>query len=505
MNLKFVLIITFFCYKIFFSQSNKFEIINLGSNVNSNYYELNPYITPDGSKLFFVRENHPQNTKYPQPTQDIWFCKKQPDGSWGVAQHLGFPFNTIHRNTIIGQSSDGTIRYIKGYFIKGEWKKNGFSVSFLGKEGWSDPKGFEVPKYDKMCKGDYVTNNFSSSNNILLMSFSETEEKIANYDIYVSFLKNGEWTKPLKVGPGIISGQYSEVSPFLASDNVTLYFSSNRPGGYGSNDIWMSKRLDDTWQNWSEPVNLGPDINGPEWDAYFTIPASGDFFYMVKNGEIVKIKPKEEQKPNPVVLVKGIVLNSKTNQPLEAKIQYIDLSNGEEMGIARSNPNTGEYAIILPYGKNYSFKANKEGYYAVSDNLDLTQISAYKELTRNLLLTPIETGQVVRINNIFFEFAKATLKPESFYELDQLVKLLNDNPTMEIFIAGHTDNVGNDEFNLKLSKDRAKAVVEYLISKGIAASRLTFDGFGESKPVADNSNDEGRALNRRVEFTILKK
>lgn len=495
----------FIVCNILYAQEQKFEVINLGPNVNSKFEELAPYITPDGQKLFFIRSNHPENTKSPQyPNQDIWFCKKQ-GSSWGPAQHLSYPFNTEVYNCLIGQSSDGTTRYIKGYFKDGEWKKSGFSVSYLKSDGWTIPNGIDIPKYNKMSKGDYVSNNISSSNNILLMSFSEKEEKKSNYDIYVSFLKNGEWTIPMKIGLGKISTQYSETTPFLASDNVTLYFSSDRPGGYGSHDIWMSKRLDETWQNWSEPVNLGPDINGSGWDAYFTIPASGDFFYMVRDGDIVKIKPRDELKPNPVVLVKGVVRNSKNSEPLESSLTYFDLSNGNEVGIARSNPKTGEYTIILPYGKNYSFKAIKDGYYSVSDNLDLIQVSSYKEITKDLLLTPIEQGQVVRLNNIFFDFSKATLKQESYLELDNLVNLLNENPSMEIFIAGHTDNVGSDEFNLKLSKERAYSVLDYLKSKGISANRLTSDGFGKSRPITSNDTEEGRAINRRVEFTIIKK
>lgn len=490
---------------LLFAQEQKFEVINLGPNVNSKYEELAPYITPDGQKLFFIRSDHPENTKSPQyPNQDIWFCKKQ-GNSWGQAQHLGYPFNTDDFNCLIGQSSDGTTRYIKGYFKDGEWKKSGFSVSYLKSDGWTIPEGIDVPKYHKMNKGGFVSSNISSSNNILLMSFSEIEEKKSNYDIYVSFLKNGEWTTPMKIGSGKISTSYREGSPFLASDNVTLYFSSDRPGGYGSNDIWMSKRLDDTWQNWSDPINLGPDINSDGWDAYFTIPASGDYFYMVKDGDIVKIKPREEQKPNPVVLIKGMVKNSKSYVPLDATITYFDLLTGKEVGIARSNSKTGEYTIILPYGKNYSFKAMKEGFYSISENMDLNQFSSYKEITKDLYLASIEEGQIVRLNNIFFDFGQATLKQESYFELDNLVKLLNENPTMEIFIAGHTDNVGSDDFNLKLSKERAASVLEYLISKGIAPGRLSSDGFGKSKPITSNDTDEGRATNRRVEFTIIKK
>ncbi|MCE3229537.1 MAG: outer membrane protein OmpA family [Bacteroidetes bacterium] len=481
-----------------------YEVINLGTNVNTNLEELAPYITPDGKKIFFVRQNDPGNTQSPKyPNQDIWYCKSMGDGKWDKAQHLGFPFNTSTYNSIIGQSSDGNTRYIKGHFSKGEWQKMGFSKSILKEDGWTDPKGFDVPKYAKMVKSKTISNSLSASNNILLMSFGEDEGK-DEHSIYVSFLKDDDWTKPMKLPAPINTGN-GEGTPFLASDNVTLYFNSYRPGGYGSADIWMSKRLDDTWQKWSEPVNLGNQINSSAWDAYFTIPASGDYFYMVKNGDVCKIKAKEEQKPNPVVLITGKVLNSKTNAPIGTKINYIDLATGTELGIANSNPKTGEYTIILPYGKNYSFKANEKGFYSVTENLDCSNIKSYQEITKNLYLSPIETGQVIRINNIFFETAKSVLKAESFFELDNLVKLLTENSSMEIAIAGHTDNVGKDDYNMNLSKERAAAVVTYLTGKGIAAARLTSDGFGKTKPVADNTTDEGKSLNRRVEFTIMKK
>lgn len=498
-----LLIISFALSSQLISQPG-YEVINLGQNVNTSLQELTPYITPDGKKLFFIRANDPQNTKAPQtPNQDIWFCKSLGDGKWDLAQHLGYPFNTDTYNGLIGQSSDGNMRIIKGYYRKGEWKHTGFSVSYLNSDGWTDPKGLDIPKYLKIQKGKTISNCISASNNILLMSVGENE-KTDLHSIYVSICKDGDWSTPVKLGPKINSGN-DDGTPFLASDNVTLYFSSCRPGGYGSADIYMSKRLDDTWQNWTDPVNLGPQINSSAWDAYFTIPASGEYFYMVRNGDIVKIKAKEEQKPNPVVLISGKVLNSKTNVPIGTNINYIDLATGTELGIATSNPKTGDYTIILPYGKNYSFKANAQGYYSVTENLDCSNITAYKEITKNLLLSPIETGQVIRINNIFFETGKSVLKHESFFELDNLAKLLSENSYMEIFIGGHTDNVGKDDYNMALSKERAAAVVSYLSSKGIAPARLTSDGFGKSKPVANNVTEEGRSFNRRVEFTILKK
>jgi outer membrane protein OmpA-like peptidoglycan-associated protein len=181
------------------------------------------------------------------------------------------------------------------------------------------------------------------------------------------------------------------------------------------------------------------------------------------------------------------------------------LADGLEMGTARSNPSNGDYKIVLPYGRNYGFSAKADGFIAISDNMDLSDVADYKEINRDLYLVPIEIGEVVRLNNIFFDLAKATLRPESFPELDRVVKYMLDNPTMEIAMAGHTDNIGSDDANLTLSADRSKAVKDYIVSKGITENRITSNGFGESKPIASNETDDGRQLNRRVEFTILKK
>ena len=301
-----------------------------------------------------------------------------------------------------------------------------------------------------------------------------------------------------------------EHSPYLASDGKTLYYSSNRDGGKGSYDIWMTKRQDDTWTNWSEPENMGSDVNSDDWEGYYTIDAQGKYAYLVSsqnsvgNEDIVRIKLKEEVQPDPVVLIKGKVLNQKDNSPLAATIAYNGLEDGKNYGIARTNPATGEYKIVLPYGRNYDFSANAANFIGVSDNLDLTDVGEYKEIERDLYLVPIEVGSVVRLNNIFFETGHSDLKSESFVELDRVVKVLKDNPNMTIELSGHTDNVGDAGFNKSLSQKRADACKEYLVTKGIDASRLVSKGYGKDKPVADNGTEEGRALNRRVEFTILK-
>jgi outer membrane protein OmpA-like peptidoglycan-associated protein len=493
--------------------SAQYQKENLGAAVNSQYAELSPTISPDGKKLFFIRTDHPENSSYPQPgSQDIWMSKLDSTGKWTAARHLKAPFNDELYNGIEGFSVDGNTRYIKGYYERGQYDGMGFSYFELTKDGWVGPKGIKVKGYESGIKAEdrSISSCMHSDNQTLLMSFVPNDRKKTDHDLYVSFRKeNGNFSEPLLLPT--VSSPYDEIGPFLASDGVTLYFASNRPGGLGSHDIWMSRRLDDTWQKWSEPVNLGPEINTNDWDAYYSVAASGDVAYMVSssggfgNSDIVKITLKEEVRPNPVALVSGKVLDQKTGKPVEATITYYSLADNVEAGTARSSNGTGDYSIVLPYGKTYGFRAQAKGYYAVSENLDLTGLKSYQELKRNLFLVPIEIGQVVRLNNIFFESGKATLKPESFEELDRVVKLLTDNPTMEIDLAGHTDNVGTEEANQQLSDDRSKAVYDYLTSKGILASRLSTRGYGEIKPVDTNDTEEGRSKNRRVEFTIRKR
>ena len=259
------------------------------------------------------------------------------------------------------------------------------------------------------------------------------------------------------------------------------------------------------------PLNIGKPVNSSDWDAYYSISASGEHAYYVSSensigeSDIFRIKLPKNARPDPVVLIYGKVLNLKTKEPVESTITYETLPQGVQSGVARTNPANGEYKIVLPYGKSYAFLANSNGYIPISDNIDLTQVADYKEINRDLFLVPIEVGGVIRLNNIFFDFNKSVLRDESFAELNRLVTVLSQYPTMEVEMSGHTDNVGNDEYNNQLSRDRAKAVKDYIVSRGINANRIVAKGYGKSRPVAANDSEEGRQLNRRVEFTIIKK
>ena len=481
---------------------------NLGPNINSRYTEVSPIISPDGKTLYMNRMYHPDNTGGTDDSGEIWFSTLNEEGTWSKAKNIGSPLNHANSNFIKSIPPDGNALFLANTYNRDGSPGAGCSMSYRTRDGWTFPKKQNIDGYEN--RSNFVSFFLANDGNFLFMAI-QMKDGHGKRDIFVSRrMSENNWSKPVNLG-ATINTSVDDSSPFLAADGETFYFSSAGHGGYGSTDVWMTKRLDDTWTKWAPLVNMGDKINSPDWDSYFTIPASGEYAYFVsgRSGEgaedIFRIKLPAGAKPKPVVLVSGSVLNSKTNKPVEAEITYESLPEGKELGIARSEPKKGEYKIVLPLGKKYGFRAKAKGYYAINEYLDLTEIEEYGEIVKNLYLAPIELNQVIRLNNVFFEYAKSVLMSSSFPELDRVVKLLEDNPTMKIELSGHTDNDGSDEFNLELSQDRAKSVVRYLVSKGQNPRRFTAEGYGETRPVASNDTDQGKQLNRRVEFKILKR
>lgn len=497
------------------TSSTIIQIENLGENINTSLAELRPTISADGNLLFFICESHPENTKYNSVpnSQDIWFAERDSFGKWSPAVHLGYPLNTALYNAVFWISPDNNRILIRGAFIDGDYTGNGVSMCYLKKNGyWSKPNALKIKNYEKYDRGPRSGATMAQDGQTLLLYFGAGKGTLIN-DIYVSFLqKDDSWSEPKSLGKKINLSAYDEMAPYLAADGETLYFSSNRPGGLGDNDIWMTKRLDKTWEKWSDPVNLGSPINTAGWDAFFTMDAGGEYAYLINSidgfgeSDIVRVKLLEREKPDPVVLVSGNVFNAKTKQPLSASLLYETLPDGTVAGNGVSNAYDGSFKIILPYDKNYLIRASADKFFAQSENLNLDSLIkvGYKEIHKDLYLVPIEIGQVVRLNNVFFDFDKWNLRPESYVELDRVVKLLIENPAIEIEMSAHTDSYGSDEYNYKLSDNRARSVMEYILSKGIATNRIISQGYGETMPVALNDTPENRQLNRRVEFKILK-
>lgn len=532
MQLKTLLFISCFLFSFWGATSyaqDKEKHENLGPNINSSADELTFLISASGKTAYWVRDAHPDNYS----SQDVWCSYVDASGQWAPAMHPTKPLNTREHNSgVFAISTDENQLLIRGAYVDGEFEGRGISMVSRNKKGeWDDPQKLDIANYSKYAAGKWSSVCLSADGKTLLFSFSDPANGEKS-DLFVSHIilkekwtkpksikdfgrflnklaHNNTWTEPVKIR-SLSVHEADDIGPYLAPDGVTLYYSSDRTGTLGNNDIWMTRRLDDTWQNWSEPVNLGPKINTPSWDAYYCLDAKGEYAYLSSSrnsmgmSDIVKVKLAEEVRPKPVVLVSGIVYNAKTKQPIGANIEYENLADGKNAGIAVSNPSTGEYRIVLPYGLNYGFSAYSDKFISVSDNLDLTQIASYKEIQRDLYLVPLEVGSTIRLNNIFFDFGKATLRAESYPELDRLVGYMNQNDKMEIELSGHTDNVGGAEANLKLSDDRARAVTEYLVGKGIQAARIKAKGYGETKPLAGNDTEEGKQMNRRVEFTILK-
>lgn len=485
----------------------------LSDNINTKYLESKPVISPDGLTLYFARKNSPSNIGGKRDEQDI-YVSDLIGKEWSYAHNVDRPLNDKLPNGICSVSPDGnTIMVINAYYDDGR-VEDGVSVSRKTAYGWSFPRKQDIEDYHNL--GEYQDYFQSNSGKILISAVQRNDSK-GDQDLYVSF-RTGEdsWSKPINLGP-VINTRMVEFAPFLASDNKTLYFASNGHRGFGESDIFYSRRQDDSWTNWSVPENIGKSINSASWDGYYTISAKGDFAYFISTAgamnkvdfnltdeDIYRISLSKDAKPDPVVLIKGKVINSKTKQPIEADIFYESLPLKDEDGLAISDPVNGNYKIVLPVGKKYGFRAEAKGFIAISQNEDFTMIDEYKEITRDLELTPMEVGEIVLLNNIFFVQGKPEMLPESQPELERLLLLLIENPSLEIELGGHTDNRGSSSANLKLSETRAFSVMNYLTDNGIDKKRLKAKGYGGIRPIASNADVESRKKNRRVEITILK-
>ena len=560
------------------------EMKKLGRNVNSRFHDSAPIISPDGKTLYFFVADHPENNYGVDNSQDIWYCEKDEYGVWGQAQHMKSPLNTQRYNQVMSVLSDGNTLLIRG----SNGNSEGLSITTRVQGKWTSPQPQKIPDYDKLNKGRFSGAFMSSDGKVLIMYFSETKDANRS-DLYVSFSKgNNSWTSPDKIGTPI-NTHLDEFGPFITADNKTLFFASNRGGGYGSADIYRSERLDDTWLNWSKPVNIGPPVNTGGFDAYFSMDASGkDIFstraFMSADGGSLDIIGLV---PIPQISLSGYVRNKKNNQPVEIELQYMaakkdtgwihtnhegyyelllhkralyefsaikegfDLmidtvdftgTKGDvhqkkdfymnpqtmelsgivmnkkdflpmslEITIETSNMNTkivqsneeGYYHTQIPTTGKYYFRASKEGFMNLSDSIEVIEFDPFNGITKDLYLMPIEVGITVRLNNIFFDFDKTTLRPESIPQLNRVVDFMKNNPTVKVEIGGHTDNKGSDKYNINLSQGRADAVVNYVLEHGIDYERIIAKGYGEHLPVATNATDEGRQSNRRVEFKIL--
>jgi outer membrane protein OmpA-like peptidoglycan-associated protein len=502
---------------------------NLGVNVNSKYGEVAPIVSPDGKFLYFTRLNHPDNTKDKtakgektvEIPQDVWVSKLNKNGGWDAAANIGEPINNAANNAAATISADGKSLFVLNVYLPNGKYVAGLSKATMKNKKWELPKQIRIADfqalevYDEKIKVKKTVTEYaiSSDEKYLVMGLRRSET-FGDKDLYVSLkTSDNSYGKPINLGP-ILNSAGNEGSPFLAADNKTLYFNSNGHPGYGDADIYVTTRLDETWTNWSEPVNLGPVINSPEWDGYITIPASGEFAYFssLKNSlgsdDIFKIKLFPSIKPQVVVLYDFQFKDKVTNRLVTPKISF------QTLGEVKDSSNIVNWTFdeetqlnksILSVGKKYEIAATLESYGDFRTILDLSKETKYKELKAVFEMLPLVQGQKMVLQNLFFDQGQSIIKEESFEELEKVKKIMAENPSMEILLEGHTDNQGDMLKNIKLAEDRVNAVKDYITKDGVVdGKRIGIKSWGPYKPVLRNSSEEARKKNRRVEFTITK-
>ncbi|NOT51528.1 MAG: OmpA family protein [Chitinophagaceae bacterium] len=467
---------------------------NLGHNINSSLLEYLPSSSIIDSGLIFTRRVSSGN-------EDFFYSKKEKEG-WGVAQKMEGNINTPQSEAAQTMSADG--EWII-YSANGRTDSYGNYDLYMAQrtpEGWTDTYHFN----GRINSDQWESQPSLSADRKDLYFASRRPGGYGGIDIYVCHLQpNGYYSDPENLGPGV-NTPGDDQCPFIHADNQTLYFTSNYWPGYGENDLFFVRKQ--SKGQWSKPVNLGYPINTVNDEGTLFIAADGKTAYYASdrtdsNGglDIYTFELPEHIRPLKTLWVKGTVRDKKTNKELASTVQLIDLTTKEIMSDIQTGPD-GSYFITLPVGKDYVFNVSQKGYLFYSDNFLMAGRSPDSTYEKNISLHPIETNASIVLKNIFFAINKFELKPGSQVELDKLVQLLNENPSLKIEISGHTDNVGKPADNLLLSNNRAKAVVTYLISKNIAASRLSSKGYGETKPVGDNKTEEGRAANRRTEMKV---
>lgn len=467
---------------------------NIGDGVNTAESEYFPSLTIDGKELVFTRRVKGFN-------EDFYYSHKK-FGEWDLAQPMEGDINTPQNEGAQNISQDGQWLVFTGCNRRDGFGSCDLYISYLTPQGWSEA----INLGGTINSDQWESQPCLSPDKKDLYFASRRPGGYGGSDIYVSNLQpNGRWSDPENLGPSV-NTPGDEQCPFIHADNQTLYFTSNYWPGYGDDDLFYVRKGPNGV--WSEPVNLGYPINTINREGTLFITADGKTAYYASDRsdsrgglDIYSFELREDIRPKKTLWVKGQVFDKKTGKGLPSAVELIDLSAKEPVSKIQTDE-SGKYLVTLPVGKDYAFNVNRKGYLFYSDNFLLSQHSPDSTYEKNIALQPIEVNASVILKNIFFDVNKYDLKPESQVELDKLVQLLTDNPTLKVEISGHTDNTGTTADNLVLSNNRAKSVVNYLITKGIAANRLTYKGYGESQPIADNKTDEGRAQNRRTEMKV---
>jgi outer membrane protein OmpA-like peptidoglycan-associated protein len=484
----------------------KVNIDNLGTAINTQYKEYVPVISADETDLYFT-SRRPGSTGSENAIgvedyfEDIYFSEMK-NGKWTQAKNIGPPVNSDRHDATVNLSVDGQRLFI--YRDANAVDADISEVRLRGKQ-WSEPKK--------------LNNNINTKFQETSASFSPDEKVIyfvsnkpggyGGKDIYLSRLTPaGDWGKAENLGPPV-NTEMDEDAVFMHPDGKTIYFCSNGHKTMGGFDIFKTVSENGKW---SEPVNIGYPINTPDNDVSYVLSASGKHGYYASAREgsfgerdifMISFLEDTAKKEEPQLTLLSGTVTDEGGLPLEANVEVID--NVLNLSVAKfmSNKETGKYLVSLPSGRNYGIVVRSEGRLFHSENIDIPLSKGYAEVTKPITLQKPEVGKKIILKNIFYDFDKANLRMESMSELARVLEVLNEMPALKIEVSSHTDSKGSDEYNNKLSQSRAQAVVDYLLSKGIKTDRVVAKGYGKAQPVATNETEEGRQLNRRTEFRIL--
>lgn len=487
-----------------------FKPVNLGEGVNTADYEYFPSITADGLTLVITRNVRMKG----QDAQEDFYISKKNNGIWQTAVQL----NDINSNGNEGApsiSADGNFMFFAScmnmYGDYGDPSRKGLGscdIFFTQKRNgkWTNPVNVGPPVNTANWESQP---SFSSDGKTLYFVRGIIgRDGVKNQDIYMSQIdESGKFSIPVKLNDNINTPGREE-RPFIHPDNQTLYFASDGHIGMGRLDIYMSKKQVDG--SWGPAINLGYPINTFAEDEGLLVDPSGRLAYFASDRQggyggldIYQFEMPVDVRPANIMYVKGKVIDAVSKKPLQSNVDIFDLESQQPIAHALSNT-SGDFLVVLPAQKNYLMNVNQEGYLFYSDNFSLKNITADfdKPFLVDIALQPIDTGISIELKNVFFDVDKFDLKPESKTELDKLVNFLTKNKTIKIEISGHTDSDGNKKANQLLSQNRAKAVYDYAVNAGVAANRLSYKGYGDSKPKAPNTTPENKAKNRRTEIKI---
>ena len=494
----------------------------LAGPVNTPGNEVHPVLSPDGNTLHFARTKFAGNTEGNTDSGDAWLSRSADNGqTWGAPVRLD-GINTPQNNEVVATvGADGQTLLVRGTYEASGFRDEGVSKATLAEatgpaSKGSRPEAVRVANYYSAVPGSgfYV----SADSKLMLLSLERGDSEGGN-DLYLSRPDgSGGYSEPKSLGP-VLNSPGFDFAPWLTPDGKTLYFASYGHMGYGSADMFVSQRLDDSWTRWSEPRNLGPALNGPGFNAYFSLTPDGKTAYFSSSTAANATKdiyrtgravPADSLPAAPVValteassraFLSGRVLDARTKQPVPGAIVKANLqanAAGIQFNATSKSDNTGSYQMSLLPGKYY-LTATGGGFLTIGDTL-----IASGSPRRDLLLLPAAIGAKVDLPSIIFAQGKAGLLGSSYTELNRLAIALQASPSTEVRLEGHTDNVGPADKNQQLSEDRVAEVKRYLVGRGVDEKRITTVGFGGTKPKFSNEREETRRLNRRVELVIVK-